>query len=279
MDRRLTASNGRVAAKELVGKVDAASFVEGRAATIAAPVADLLDAPGGALDRQLLFGAPVRVFEDEAASGCSFVQAGWDGYVGYVATDLLGPEMQTTHRVTALATHIYPENSIKSRPLTTIPFGAEVAVKRAGPAFCELADGSFVPTFHLAPFTKRCDDWVAMAEQFLGVPYLWGGNSLWGIDCSGLVQTALRAANHMVPGDSDLQARGAGQQISAEQAGQRGDLVFWDGHVAMFLGDGRLLHANGFHMATRAEPVDKAMERIAQREGKRPTGFRRIVFG
>jgi cell wall-associated NlpC family hydrolase len=115
-----------------------------------------------------------------------------------------------------------------------------------------------------------------VAEKFLGAPYLWGGKTSDGIDCSGLVQVALTACGIACPRDSDMQAALGGAVDAQTETMQRSDLVLWKGHVAIARGDGSIIHANAHHMAVAIEPVTDAIARILA-GGSAVTGIRRIA--
>ncbi|MDA0961508.1 MAG: NlpC/P60 family protein [Proteobacteria bacterium] len=225
-------------------------------ATIAVPVADLLATPQGPRDRQLLMGEAVTVLGQKG--GIAHVRAEKDLYHGFVADTALGPAATPTHRVAAPAAHAYAAPDIKSPDLLSLSFGARVTATAETEKFIETALGH-IPKQHLKPADSHEGDPAATALLFLGTPYLWGGNSRAGIDCSGLVQAALLACGTPCPGDSDLQARAFGPATGPRR---RGDLLFWKGHVAMALDDARLIHANAYHMATAIEDADTAVTRI-----------------
>jgi cell wall-associated NlpC family hydrolase len=256
-DRRLTPANGRVAAAHLKGRLAAERYVAGEAAGVAAPVADLLAAPEGARDRQLLLGEALTVYERRG--GWAFVQTAKDGYTGYLAEAALGPPGRPTHRVAARATHLYPAPDMKTRERMSLSHGAQLTVTGEAGRFAETPLG-FVPRAHLAPLERAEADPVAVAERFLGAPYLWGGNSAFGIDCSGLVQAALAACGIPCPGDTDMQ-----ESLGAAAQGppRRGDLLFWKGHVALVRDAETLIHANAHHMAVTVEEIAAVTDRIA----------------
>lgn len=274
MDRRLTPANGRVAALRLKGLVEAERFTEGRPAAVAVPVADLLAAPEGARDRQLLLGAAVTVHEERG--GWAFVEAARDGYVGYLPAGALGPPLAATHIVAVPATHLYPAPDIKARETAHLSFGARLRVVSAAGAFYETETGAFVPRVHLRPANRPFTDPATVAQLFFGAPYLWGGNAIGGIDCSGLVQAAHLACAIPCPGDSDLQEAALGQPLPEDEPLRRGDLVFWRGHVAMAVDGATLIHANAHHMAVAYEPVAEAIARIAAQGGGAVTSRRRV---
>ncbi len=230
--------------------------------TLDRPVSDLCATPRGARDRQLLMGSDVTVFEDQA--GWSFVQT-TDGYVGYLETSRLAEPIAVSHRVATFATHAYTQEDFKSRERNALPFGARVAVVDERRKFFETNVG-FIPKRHLRPLNKPFSDPATVAQLHFGVPYLWGGDSTRGIDCSGLIAASLRACDIPCPGDSDMQQAALGDDLTGPLA--RGDLVFWKGHVGMMVDEETLIHANAHHMATRYEPVEKAILRIeAQGDG------------
>lgn len=259
MDRRLTPANGRVAASHLQGQVEAQYFSEGEPASVSAAVADLLKSPGGARDRQLTYGAAVTVYERH--EGWAFVQAQADGFVGYVSEEALGPRTAPTHRVATRATHAYAEANLKTPDRAFLTLGARLCVTGQSGSFLE-TDAGFVPAGHLLPLDRPEPDPVAVSERLLGTPYLWGGNSAMGIDCSGLVQAGLHACGIDCPGDSDLQERALGETLAPGTAPKRGDLLFWKGHVAWVADPQTLLHANAYHMAVAHEPIASALTRI-----------------
>ena len=261
-DRRLTPANGRVAAMHLVGSVEAERYVEAWPATVAVPVLDLRASPDGPRDRQLLLGAHASVFEDR--DGWSFVQA-TDGYVGYVRSDELGAASAPSHFVSTTATHAYADEDFKALDRYHLPFGARVTVLDERRKFFETNVG-FIPKKHLRELDRPFADPASVAQLFFGVPYLWGGNSTRGIDCSGLVTAALTACNIACPGDSDMQMTQVGADATGDD--QRGDLLFWEGHVGMMVDADTMIHANAHHMATVYEPIDRAILRIeAQGDG------------
>ena len=230
------------------------------------PVADILDMPGGRRERQLLFGQQVQVLErdDQYAQ----IVSDTDGYAGFVALSDLGQPQQATHRVVALATHAYAEPSIKARDLCSLPFGALLTVTGTDGRFSQTVDGAFIPSMHLARARAQFNDPVAVAELFLGTPYLWGGNSRLGLDCSGLVQTALHACGVPCPGDSDDQEAQLGEALPEGVPLARGDLLFWKGHVSMMIDGDTMIHSTAHYMSTVYEPVADAIRRIdAQGEG------------
>jgi cell wall-associated NlpC family hydrolase len=203
-----------------------------------------------------------------------------DGYVGWLSANALAaPDAPPTHKVAALRTLVFPAPAIKHPPLEGLPLGSRVAVLGFEKEFAVLANG-FVPAGHLADLDAAAPDFVAVAERFVGVPYLWGGKSSLGIDCSGLVQVALTAAGIGCPRDSDMQEAGLGATVTPAPHFtnlQRGDLIFWKGHVAIVANARSIVHANAFHMAVVIEPLAEAITRI-RAQGTQVRGVKRIAM-
>jgi cell wall-associated NlpC family hydrolase len=261
IDRRITPYSGRVAHQSLRGQLDAQAFVPGEAMRVLWPVVALCRAPDGAIDRQLLRGDAFLMIDRQ--DGWAFGQSDRGGYCGWLAEAAVGVADQPTHWVSALSTHAYAEPRVQARALSWLSMGARVHVKGVGSVWADTDEG-FIPACHL----RRLGDWatdpVAVAEAFLGVPYLWGGNTAAGLDCSALVQAAWLACGRDCPGDSDLQrVLGSG----FDGAAQRGDLIFWKGHVALVSGPDRIIHANGHTMSVAYEGLADAIARIAAAEG------------
>lgn len=265
-----------LAAAHLRGRVDASRFVEGKIYQIVEPIVDLRRGPSHAevLETQALYGERLIVYEmtDE---GWAWGQLESDGYVGWLAANALGaPGRASSHRVIAPRTLAFPTANIKTPPLAGLPMGAALALVREDERFAVAENGWYLPRSHLAPFNVAQSDFVAVAEMFLGAPYLWGGKSTLGIDCSGLVQIALRAAGVECPRDSDMQEAALGDAVTLSDL-QRGDLIFWRGHVAIACDPDTLIHANAQHMMVMREPVSEAIARIA-RSGSEVRAVKRV---
>ncbi|WP_170761131.1 NlpC/P60 family protein [Ruegeria lacuscaerulensis] len=237
------------------------------------PVVDLLCNPDGPRDRQLLYGDTVNV--DNSQDGWSHVTADKDGYTGWIASNLLGPERPETHWITAPSTHAYAGPDIKSPDLDSLSFGSRVQALSEKNGFLETELG-FIPAVHAKLSTTRLTDPAAVAELFLGTPYLWGGNSRFGVDCSGLIQAGLLACGLPCPGDSGDQERELGEALPAGTPAKRGDLLFWKGHVAWVYGEDMLLHANAYHMDVTFEPMDQAIARILEQGDGPVTAHKRL---
>ncbi|MEM8632439.1 MAG: NlpC/P60 family protein [Pseudomonadota bacterium] len=257
-DRRLLPANGRVARKGLEGRVSADRYVEGTWRRVQAPHCDIRAGPEGPRDRQLLHGARFLALDEEGHM--TFGQAEFDGYVGWVDTAALGPDTAPDYIVSTRATHAYAAPDIKSGDRAALSLGALLPGHPIGTGFVETPLG-FVPAQHLSAAPSPEADPVVVAELLLGAPYLWGGNTAFGLDCSGLTQAAYRACGITIAGDSDLQAAG-GRAVPDGAPLRRGDLVFWPGHVAMVRDDQTFIHANAHHMSVTIEDIDRTIGRI-----------------
>ncbi len=279
--RRVLARDGLASAR-LEGIVAASRYVPTTRRRVVTPVAPLRRAPRLEAEQlsQLLFGETVDVLE--VADGFAFAQSGRDGYVGYVDADCLDPAAEPTGgteaalRVAVLRTYAFTEPSIKSLPAGLYSLNALIVPEAREGRFVKARTGGWFIEEHLAPLDRFETDPVAVAERFIGTPYLWGGNESLGLDCSGLVQQALRACGLACPRDSDQQMA-LGRPIDPDQGLMRGDLVFWRGHVGFLADSNALLHANGHHMAVVVEPLDAAIARIDAAGSGRPTAWRRLV--
>lgn len=271
LDPRRHAYREDLADISLQGRVEAQQFVEAQAYQVAEASAPLHAEPRSNtyMVTEALYGEHISVYE--AHEGWVWGQLERDGYVGYLPQSALRPAGDaSTHRVSALRTYIFPGPDIKLPPIALISMEAEVSVVKNQGQFAITADGGYLVAQHLSPLEAYADDFVRVAEGFLGAPYRWGGKQSIGLDCSGLVQVALHRAGIMCPRDSDMQEVELGHALEDTQdlsQLQRGDFIFWQGHVGIMLNETNLLHANGHHMATAIEPVAEAVARIAANHG------------
>lgn len=281
LDRRLHAYRDDLADAALQGRVSATRFAAGEPARVAVPVTGLRPKPDAAIgiDTELLFGEDVTVFD--RADGWAWVQAKSDGYVGYLPESTLANATdQPTHHVIVPRTFLYPGADLRFPVSAALSMGSRIVVageaETRGTRYFLLADGRAVVAGHCLPLgTYATDDFVAIAARFIETPYLWGGRSGFGIDCSGLVQLALQMTGRAAPRDSDMQAAGLGAVIAREEL-RRGDLVFWKGHAGIMADEKTLLHANGHTMTVALEDFEAAVQRIGWLY-EMPTGYRRPV--
>jgi hypothetical protein len=273
-DPRTTPANDSVAHVSVAASFPDLAPVEGEPRAVSVPLADLRRSPEGARDRQAAMGEGLLALEDR--DGWTFGMLLRDGYAGWMQTAKLGPPVETNYFVAARGTHLYPAPDVKREPVAALTFGARFRIVSETDRFMETSRGAFIPKPHLRPIERPFRDPVTVAQLFFGTPYLWGGNSGTGIDCSGLVQAALLATGLPCPGDSDLQEAALGSALEPGAPPQRGDLYFWKGHVAIAVDGETLIHANAHHMAVAYEPITAAIARIAAQGGGPVTSRRRL---
>ncbi|UEM20275.1 C40 family peptidase [Skermanella mucosa] len=261
-----------LAAAHLQGIVQADRFIEGVPCQVRAGFATVKGSPDfeARQTTQALFGETVTVYEEH--DGWVWGQLSGDGYVGYLRLDTLWEETpEPTHQVTALRSFLFPEPDLKTPPLDVLSLTTRVAIAGERNGFVELAQGGWVFAGHLDDLAAYRPDYVATSRRLPGVPYLWGGKTSLGLDCSGLVQIALAAAGIAAPRDSDQQGGTLGQPVPEGETLRSGDLIFFPGHVGIMTGPEQLIHANAFHMMVTEEPLSDVVAR-----GARITGMRRL---
>jgi cell wall-associated NlpC family hydrolase len=263
-DSRRHAYREDLAAETLRGLIKAERYVKGEPRQVSAAALPLRREPrfDATLDTEALLGETLTLYDE--SEGWAWVQLTRDGYVGYMPSEGLTSDIAApTHRIAALRTYIYPQPDGKLPPLALLSLNAFVTAS-GDDKFLALAQGGYVFARHAVPIGHAAPDFVAVARAFLGAPYLWGGRTSVGLDCSGLVQLALEAAGLAAPRDADMQAAELGRPIAwqGDAKLRRGDLVFWEGHVGIMTSPKELLHANAHHMAVEAEPFAEARDRI-----------------
>lgn len=280
LDPRRHAYRADLAAETLRGRVAAPRFAAGEPRQVvhgASPLRARPDAREG-WTTEAVFGEMVTVYDE--SNGWAWVQLQRDGYVGYLRANALTAHVKPpTHKVRALGTFLYPAPDVKAQPWLPLSINALLTVAEMDPQFARLEDGSCVPSRHIVEIGRSVPDFVAVAERFIGVPYLWGGKTRFGVDCSGLVQTALHAAGYECPRDTDMQQAELGREVELRddlEGLTRGDLVFWPGHVGIMTDAFLLLHANAHHMSVVVEPLKTAVDRIA-RAGSQPVAVKRVI--
>ncbi len=277
-DKRLTPARPDLAAEYLRGQVEAQAYLPGCEMHVVDESLPLFPQPNreGPIDTHALFGETVVVYEVDE-EGWAWGQLKLDGYVGYLPTEGLREAPPTPNRkVIAPRTLVYPGPSMKLPTWGALPLGALVAVAQESGDFAEVPGLGFVWRAHLAGLDHAEPDFVAVAERFLHAPYLWGGKTSSGLDCSGLIQIALHASGVAAPRDTDMMEQALGAPSDMAAGLRRGDIIFWKGHVGVMRDADTLLHANGHHMLVVSEPLAVARERIVAKTGADVTSVRRL---
>jgi cell wall-associated NlpC family hydrolase len=268
LDPRLNAYREDLADARLRRQVTAGRYAESRPARVVAGRAAVRRTadPGAPLDTFYHYGEPILVFEE--AGSWAWCQSLDDGYVGYVERKLiaLGAAPDPTHFVATMGSYLYEKPDMKTPAIDFLPRHSRITVAESGiltrgTDYARLDTGGFLPFGCLSREPPRSPDIVAAAERYLGSPYLWGGKSFFGIDCSGLVQHVFRDIGVMVPRDTDMQRDTIGEAvtIAAEGALRRGDLLYMPGHVLIYAGGGEVIHASDGVMMVRRQRLSEFM--------------------
>jgi len=271
LDPRINAFRADLAAQSFKGRLEATNFVPGIPHQVAIGLLGLHGSPDpeSSLNNQLLYGENFMVYEIK--DGWAWGQAEKDGYVGYCRAEGLSPDLfPTTHHVSALSTHLYKEPDVKSKAVAQVFMMSKLSILSMVPenGFVQLVDGHWVYATHISNIAGQ--DPVAEALKLLYVPYLWGGCSSAGIDCSGLIQLSFATTGQEVPRDSDMQENFIGEKLPDDAVPERGDLAFFPGHVGFMLDDMHLLHANAHHMRVSIDPLRDVIDIISFQTDKQP---------
>ncbi|WP_375676334.1 MULTISPECIES: NlpC/P60 family protein [unclassified Bartonella] len=269
-DPRLHAFRDDLADQRLETEITAQRFVQGEKRRVNTAVAGLFKENSKKSERQTecLFGEELLIFEQ--GETMSWGQSLKDGYVGYIDTKVLCTStIKQTHVVSVPRTFKYLHADLRGPIVSPLSMGSKVSVvdeiEVRDTMYSILENGTAIITSHLSPIGRVYEDYVTVAETFIRTPYLWGGVSGFGIDCSGLIQLSMMMTDQIVLRDTDMQQETIGSPLTDTDKLQRGDLIFWKDHVAIMVDHANIIHANGFSMDVMIEPLEKAITRIAKK--------------
>ncbi|MCL6229980.1 C40 family peptidase [Bartonella bilalgolemii] len=260
-------------------KIETPYSIQGEKRRVNTAVAGLFKENSKKSERQTecLFGEEVLILEHDEAM--SKVESLKDGYVGYIDTQILCTStIKQTHIVSVPRTFQYSQADLKKTVERALSMGSKVTVidvtETRGTMYSILENETAIVSSHLRPIEHTFKDYVNVAQTFIRTPYLWGGVSAFGLDCSGLVQLSMMMAGKTVLRDTSMQQQTIGKQLTDTDILERGDLIFWQGHVAIMIDCENIIHTNGYSMDVMVEPLETAIIRIAK-SGKHPVAKRR----
>ena len=268
LDPRVNAFRPNLADLSLKAFVQADDYVEPAIHQCILGVVPVYKEPNDKTPRvtEIRYGEFVDVFE-EREDGYIWLQNRNDRYVGYIRGEgaLNVSIAALMNRVCALHSFVYAEPDIKSPVIDRLTLGSFVSLDGEVGDFYPMASGGYIFKKHVAPTDEaQTQDYVFTAGQLLNVPYLWGGRTTLGIDCSGLVQLALDMAGIDCPRDSDQQRELFGHPLPChwrDIVWKRGDLVFFKDHVGIMTGHEHMIHANAHAMQVTVEPLRDVVAR------------------
>jgi len=219
------------------------------------------------LETECLFGENVEILEEYLEwVYCKLLT---DDYCGWVKKNSLGYLKKPTHRVILNRTFVLKKKNVKSNCINYLPMGALLSAKEIKKEWTEIylfnnneLQTAFVPSEHILSIDNKIEDWVSVAEQFVGSPYKWGGRDSMGIDCSALLQLSYQAYGKKIPRNTSDQVKMFNQTVSDLNKLKRGFVVFWEGHVGIMVDRLNCIHANAFHMKTIIEPLNDILFRM-----------------
>ncbi len=260
-DSRITPIRGDLADITLAGKYFAPHYAKAKMATCKAASSLMTNAAHDTAVSQLLYGEYFAILD--VSGGYAWGYSAHDGYVGYVAMDDLAlGNARADHQISSRSALIFSEASIKSMVVKQLPMGARLSADNHDKNFMQTADG-FIHKRHISPIGKASGDSIDLARELIGAPYLWGGRSGNALDCSGLVQMILGLLGIKAPRDSDMQ-QAIGQEIAQDAPLQRGDIIFFPGHVGIMSDEANIIHANAHWMQVKEEPLADVVSRIEE---------------
>ncbi len=205
---------------------------------------------------QILYGERFKILSKR--KGWIKIKSLYDRYSGFIKNKTYVKELKISHKVSNIQANIFNKPNVKTKK--NLYFGSKLSAIEKRNGFVRFEKNQWVKLKDIKKITHKEKNFIKIFKLFLKTKYVWGGKTSKGIDCSALLQIFFYYNDVFYPRDTKDQIKYSTKKKSKKF--KKGDIIFWEGHVAICVNSKQLIHAYGPEKKVIIMPIKKTIKRI-----------------